>query len=170
MAKKDSAAKRDTTAMDHAGHAAPTKAAAPAAVDHAAMGHVAAPATGAAATSTMAAAELNMRLLMDPVVRQRIVADTATRRMMLDAARMAPAEHRAHLESMLTLPAPPAPARAARTSRPARSTSVGQRLTAPAKKPAGSARKPVAKPAPVAKKPAPVVDHSKHAMPPTGKP
>ncbi len=157
-----SATRRDTTQPDHSQHAAAAKAAsAPAPVDHAAMGHAASPVAAASAT------ELHMRLLMDSVVRRRVVADTAMRRMMLDAASAAPAEHRAHMEALL------APA-SGNDKTPVR-RAAPSKLSKPAagKTSASTARKPTAKkvtPAVTPPKAPPAIDHSKHVMPPAKKP
>lgn len=100
---------------EHAAHgAAPvapaSTAVTPPAVDHAAMGHTVpakSDSVSSAVTSNMSV-ELQTRLLRDPIIRARIVADTAARRMMLDAIRSAPAAQRARLDSLMRGIAKPA--------------------------------------------------------------
>ena len=93
--------------------------------------------------------DLFMRLLADPAIRARVLADTATRRIMTEMIDDMPAEHREHLEEMM------------------RDTSAAakQRTTAPAG--AAAKRPPVKQPA-TTKKPAsqpkdsmPGMDHGK---------
>jgi hypothetical protein len=86
--------------------------------------------------------ELHMRMMADSVIRARVLADTAMRRMMTEMIEQMPAEHREHMREMLREPeqAPvPAP-----------------KDQPPAKKPA-TPKKPPAKP----KDAMPGMDHSK---------
>jgi hypothetical protein len=91
--------------MDHSAHAA-APAAAPAR-DTVAV----APATAAADSARSTAAgnpaeasivlDLQTRMLLDPVIRARVMADTATRRMLLESLRSMPPEQRSKLQDML---------------------------------------------------------------------
>lgn len=95
--------------MDHGTPPAPDGPGGTTHVDHGGMPHEIAPAPGAPMM------DMHMRLMADPVIRRRVMADTAMRRMMTETLRSMPAEHRAHLESMLRdgAPAPrPAPSHA----------------------------------------------------------
>ena len=82
-----------------------------AAIDHSAMGHVTPPkrdsAASASATASEAATEFAMRFFADPVVRARIVSDTALLRQARALVNALPAEHRAHLEALLNEPVRP---------------------------------------------------------------
>ncbi|MFN2565905.1 MAG: hypothetical protein ABR499_12990 [Gemmatimonadaceae bacterium] len=123
--------------------------------------------------------ELHMRMLDDPVIRQRILADTAMRRMMSSMIQQMPAEHREHMESMMRQPATSRTASpAARTSRPpARRTQPRRTSTQPAARttraqpkatPQPAAKRPAARPAPKpAPKPArkPADPHAGHRPP-----
>jgi cell division septation protein DedD len=87
----------------HAGHAMPDTAKRPAR-DTAHAGHAMADTTGR--PMTMAALDsgmmdLHVRMLGDPVIRDRIKADSAMLRMMKESISQMPPEHREHLESML---------------------------------------------------------------------
>jgi hypothetical protein len=102
--------------------------------------------------------DLHMRMLEDPVIRQRMMADTAMRRMMMQMLDSMPAEHRAHMEHLMRADAgaaaTPAP-RPRTTTQPA-----ARRRQASAKRPAAPAptraTKPAAKPtAKPATRPAP---------------
>ncbi|MEX2154214.1 MAG: hypothetical protein WD825_12815 [Gemmatimonadaceae bacterium] len=148
---------------EHAGHAMADTGKAKAA-DTAHAGHAMAD-TGAR-SMTMAAhdsgmMDLHMRMLGDPVIRDRIKADSAMLRMMKESISQMPAEHRAHRESLLR----------ARTDRPATSTKSTAKTgtKAPAtkaapstvtKKPATATKKP-----PPTKKPA-ADPHAGHKVPP----
>jgi hypothetical protein len=130
--------------------------------------------------------ELHMRRMNDSVIRRRVVADTAMRRMMLDAINQMPAEHRAMMMEMMlsaaadTADAPPV-AGARRSSKPTPSRTApttkpqpghegmnmpGMKMpTAPPKtspKPTTPAAK---KTAPSARDSMPGMDHSKMKMP-----
>jgi hypothetical protein len=101
--------------------------------------------------------ELHMRMMADPVIRERVMADTAMRRMMAEMMNQMPAEHREHMEEMM------------REARPApRRTPAPAKKAAPAAKPADPhARHQPPAPKTAPKKPAvkkdsvPVMDHSK---------
>jgi hypothetical protein len=108
--------------------------------------------------------ELHMRMMSDPVIRDRIMADTAMRRMMQEMVTAMPAEHRGHMEAMMREAAParsdrptttrPSPARPANppTARPA-DPHAGHQMPAPKATPK--------KPAPAKKDSMPAIDHSK---------
>jgi hypothetical protein len=91
-------------------------------------------------------AELHMRMMADPVIRERVMADSAMRRMMRDMMSRMPAEHRAHMEALM---------REARPA-PAKPSTAGKKPSASRKPPA---KKPVTKPAP--KDSMPGMDHGK---------
>jgi hypothetical protein len=114
--------------------------------DHSAHGATSGVATGA---SPM---DLQMRLLRDPVIRRRLLADSTTRRMTLDMIGQMPADHRAEMMRLLadTASAPaPAAAPAAAQRAPARAA------------PRPAAARPAA-PTPSKPAPKPAMDHSKH--------
>ena len=104
--------------------------------------------------------EMHMRLLSDPVIRQRIAADTGLRRMMTAMIGQMPPDHRAMMLELLAKPAPRATA-----AKPATPKKMTARKPTAANKPA-TAKKPEPK------KPMdmnmPGMDHSK--MPGMGKP
>ena len=81
---------RDTSAVRHEGHqmADTTRPAAP----------------NAGAQHMKQMMDLHMRMMSDPVIRDRILADTALRRMMQEMMREMPAEHREHMDSMMAKP------------------------------------------------------------------
>jgi hypothetical protein len=114
---------------------------------HEAMGHQRADTTASSDAQMQEMMELHMRMMGDPVIRERMMADTALRRMMTGMMASMPAEHRQEMERMMrdTGPSPATPAKATRRgSRPA-------------------AAKPAAKPAP---KPATQADpHAGHKPP-----
>ncbi len=91
---------RDTAAVSHEGHqmADSTRRAAP----------------DSSAKHTQQMIQLHMRMMSDPVIRERILADTAMRRMMETMMLQMPAEHRGHMEAMMREAPKPsvAPARA----------------------------------------------------------
>jgi hypothetical protein len=75
--------------------------------------------------------EVHMRLMADPVIRQRIMADTAMRHLMREMMSAMPAEHREHMEHMMndveaTPAAKPARRPAGQGSRQARSARTPQ--------------------------------------------
>ena len=117
--------------------------------------------------------ELHERMLRDPVIRERVMADSAMRRMMQqmdsthagmphDMNMSMPAKAPAHDMSNMAGMRQPAPATAAKTSRPAAKSTTTRKPTTVKKAPA--AKKPAPKKAAPAKpappKPAPM-DHSK---------
>ena len=55
--------------------------------------------------------ELHMRMLADPVIRERMLADTAIRRMMTEVIERMPAEHREHMRQLMREPARQPPLR-----------------------------------------------------------
>ena len=94
------------TGGEHAGHAAAgataDTAAKPAVDPHA--GHAMPDSAKTPATETMhdsAMMEMHMRMLADPVIRERIKADTAMLRVMRESIDAMPAGHREHLRSLL---------------------------------------------------------------------
>jgi hypothetical protein len=104
--------------------------------------------------------ELHMRMMADPVIRKRVMADTAMRRMMTEVVNQLPAEHREHLESMMRQAPAPQPALQRAPTRAKKQT--------PAKKPADphaghETPAPTAAPKkpPVKKDSLPGMDHSK---------
>jgi hypothetical protein len=147
-------------AMQHAAGAKDSTKAGQA--DHAAMGHAMAKDTAGgkqgpdaqaayravdtSRTATQAhmqqMMELHMRLMADSVIRRRMLADTATRRMMMEMIDQMPPEHREHMQQLIR--EVPREAAKAPNERPrARSTPRRQ----PAKPAAKPAAKPPAKPA-----------------------
>ena len=97
VARPDSA-KRPTD--PHAAHARP--AAATDTAGHAAARH---DATQTAHDTSMARMhELHVRMMRDPVIRDRMMADTAMHRMMMEMMREMPAEHRKAMEQMMHEP------------------------------------------------------------------
>ena len=102
--------------------------------------------------------DMHMRLLADPVIRQRIAGDTALRRTMNSMIEAMPADHQAMMRQMLDTPAASGTTKAT----PAKKTTA--RKPATTKKPA-TAKKPEPK-KPV--DPMPGMDHSN--MPGMGKP
>jgi hypothetical protein len=135
--------------------------------------------------------DLHMRMLADPVIRDRIKTDTTLLRMMKESVSQMPVEHRAHIEGLLRestvggnvkrTPArsrATAPATRARTERPATSTKSTPRPATKAsatktatstatKKPAPATKRPAAatKKPPPTKKPA-ADPHAGHKVPP----
>jgi hypothetical protein len=183
----------DHAAMGHGAAARDTsragRAAARQAPGHEAHGGVARP--GAIGRDTAAIQhqddemmELHMRMLDDPVILRRILADTAMRRMMTNMIQQMPEEHRTHMESMLREPTAGAARPAARTSSPAARSAQPRRTTAqprrattrPSARSAQgqtkaaqpAAKRPAARPAPQpARKPAskPADPHAGHRPP-----
>jgi hypothetical protein len=125
-----------------------------AAMDHAKMGHAMPGDSAALATARVnRLMELHMRMMEDSLIRLRVMADTAMRRMMTELMDDLPAEHRSHMESMMReapRPATPAPS-------PVRREPLSQRRTQP------DSATPATKPAP--SKPA-ADPHAGHRMPP----
>ena len=146
--------------------ASPATAATPmAGMDHSMMPGMSGTASAVSSDDMMA---LHMKLMSDPVIRARLMADPEMRRMMTAMMADMPAEHRAMMQQMMSAK----PGTAAHAHAPAKSTAA---KAATAKKPV--AKKPAAKTAtkpaakkPVAKKPAPKkdpmagMDHSKMKM------
>ena len=160
----------------HAGHAAPAAADTGAHAGHAAPA-AAAPADTGAAHGAHGAARgammggmpmhhdsgmaLHLRMMGDPVIRQRMMADTAMHRMMMQMMQQMPPEHRAHMQElmhadsartahgdhlMIPVAKQPAPRRAA-SPRPAARPAARRPAARPAAKPAPKpAPKPAAKP------------------------
>jgi hypothetical protein len=98
-------------------------------MNHAGMDH-----SGMAAAADSAPAKLDMqmqmRLLADPVIRRRMMADSTMRRLLTQMVDAMPAEHRAAMERTMrdSVPAPVArPRRAAGTRRPARRAPAARR-------------------------------------------
>ncbi|MGI9075840.1 MAG: hypothetical protein ACR2G6_00750 [Gemmatimonadaceae bacterium] len=115
-------------------------------MDHAAMGRKTQGDTTRASGGYMEQMmQLHMRMMNDPVISKRMMADTAMRRMMEDMMKGMPAEHRAHMEAMMSEKAPAARA------------------------PAKARRAPAAVPKPAAK-PKPADPHGGHQMPPSKPP
>ena len=106
-------------------------------------------------TSSM---DMHMRLLSDPVIRERIAADTALRRMMSDMIGAMPSDHQAMMRRMLEAPAASATTKATPTKKATARKSTTKKQPATATKPAP--KKPV--------DPMPGMDHSN--MPGMGKP
>ena len=85
--------------------------------------------------------QLHMRMMKDPVISRRMMADTAMRRMMQDMMKEMPAEHRVHMEEMM------------------RNAASAARTPAKARRAPRTAPKPTAKPKPAD-------PHGGHQMPP----
>lgn len=144
MPMRDSSQRRaDTSAMRHEGHqmADSTRRGAP----------------NASTMDMQQMMDMHMRMMADPVIRERIMADTALRRMMQDMMSEMPTEHRAHMEAMMAKPAEKEPAKKPAATKPA-DPHAGHKM--PAAKPAPKA----APKTPAAKKDSmPGMDHSKMA-------
>jgi hypothetical protein len=108
--------------------------------------------------STSSMADVHMRLLSDPVIQQRIAADTALRRMMSDMIRAMPSDDQAMMRRMLEAPAGSATTKATTAKKATARKSTTKKQPATATKPAP--KKPV--------DPMPGMDHSN--MPGMGKP
>ncbi len=148
------AARTDTAmaTMDHSKmNMPPTRTdTAMAAMDHSKMAMPAESASGMM--------EMHMRMMADPVIRARMMADTGMRRMMRDMMASMPAEHRAQMEAAMRADTP---VPVARTPTAART---------PKKKPAVKAQAPVKKAEPKKAEPTKAdpmkgMDHSKMKMP-----
>lgn len=87
--------------MDHARMAGESAKAG--AVDHAKM-NMADMRDSADAPHSQLMMDLYMRMVADPVIRARVMADTAMRRMMIDMTDEMPVEHREHLQEMMRDP------------------------------------------------------------------
>ncbi len=92
-------------------------------MDHAAMGQQTPGDTTRAMGGHMEQMmQLHMRMMNDPVISKRMMADTAMRRMMEDMMAQMPAEHRAQMKALMSEQMPPAkkaPAKARRAPRAA---------------------------------------------------
>ncbi|MGQ0539173.1 MAG: hypothetical protein ACT4R6_09530 [Gemmatimonadaceae bacterium] len=136
--------RRDTSAVRHEGHQ---------------MADSARPRTPNAVSGHMQQMlDVHMRMMSDPVIRERILADTALRRMLQEMLREMPAEQREHIEAMMAKPAKE-PARKPPGTKP--TDPHAEHKTAPATK---------AAPKTVPKKPAatkPADPHAGHKMPAT---
>ncbi|MGH7710759.1 MAG: hypothetical protein ACREOG_05720 [Gemmatimonadaceae bacterium] len=98
MPSRDSAQRQpDTSAMRHEGHRM-TDSTRRAAAD-------------SGAQHMLQMMQLHMRMMSDPVIRERIMADTALRRMLQEMMREMPAEHRDHMEAMMAKPSAKEPAK-----------------------------------------------------------
>jgi hypothetical protein len=92
-----------------------------------------------------------MRMMEDPVIRLRMMADTAMRRMMTEMVESMPAEHREHMDQLMretptTRAAPAARSRTRTQPTTRRRQPAAQRAARPATRPSPAA-KPTAKPA-----------------------
>jgi hypothetical protein len=156
---------------------------------HAAMGHRTPAAGGDTSAAGRAEAEahaeqmmdLQMRMMEDPVIRRRMMADTAMRRMMTQMVETMPAEHREHMEQLMregstTRAAPARRSRARTQPTTARRPSEARPATRPTARSATRpiAKKPAARPAtkpparPATKAPAKPADpHAGHKPPST---
>lgn len=185
-------ATRRAAADPHAGHAMRDTARAPMRDTTAHAGHVmdsarAMPGMG----HDSAMMDMHMRMLADPVIRERIRSDSALLRMMRESFSEMPAEHRQHMESMLrertvggdvdrpatrrATPTRPTTSRARATKAPSRAatktqpTKTATKAAAPATKQAPSTKtktKTPTKQAPAPTKKAPD-PHAGHKRPPT---
>lgn len=81
----DSAQRRDTSLVRHEGHR---------------MADSARPARPDSAHLQLMM-DLHMRMMADPVIRERVMADSAMRRMMQDMMQHMPSEHREHMDAMM---------------------------------------------------------------------
>ncbi len=148
--------------MQHGGAAAPNDSAKKTAAVDPHAGH-AMPAAGADSTAkaSMPAMqadrmmEMHMRMMADPVIRSRMMADTALHRMMMEMMSAMPAEHRAEMQRMMDAPARvprPAAAAPARTSpKPATNQATKQSTKQPTKQATKQATKQPTKTAPATK-------------------
>ncbi|HEV8362465.1 MAG TPA: hypothetical protein VGQ52_03015 [Gemmatimonadaceae bacterium] len=106
--------------------------------------------------------QLHMRMMSDPVIRERIMADTGLRRMMQDMMRDMPAEHREPMEAMMAKPSAKAPAKKPAATKRA-DPHAGHKMPATKAAPKAAVKKPAAK-----KDSMPAMDHSR--MTPKKKP
>ena len=132
----------DHSKMDHAKMAGDSAKASVA--DHAKM-NMADMRDSADAAHSQLMMDLYMRMMADPMIRARVMADTALRRLMTDMTNEMPAEHREHLQEMMR----DSSAAKGHTTAPA---------AAPAKRPPAKNPK---KPAPQPKDTMPGMDHTK---------
>ncbi len=135
------------------------------AMDHAAMGHEAAGKADGADTAGYSMTrmharmmDMHTRMMADPVIRRRMLADSAMRRMMAEMMSSMPASHRAEMDRMMSdsgrAMRSPAGARGARGAGVRRPAAAPRRTSPP-------------KPKSPTKDSMPGMDHSKHGM---GKP
>jgi hypothetical protein len=135
---------RPDSARAGAGHAAHGQAAG-ARRDSAVAGDTSAPSHAQAHMEQMM--ELHMRMMEDPVIARRMMADTAMRRMMMDMMESMPAEHRTHMEQLMR---EASATRAAPSSRARPRAQPATRRRQPAARPAdphAGHRQPAARPA-----------------------
>ena len=166
MAGMDHSGAQGMASMQHA--ASPTPSAPMAGMDHSKMPGMAGPDSGGMKSDDMTA--MHMKLMADPVIRARMMADPEMRRMMTSMMDAMPPEHREMMQKMMS---EESAAGSAVSRAPKKATTASRKPTAakaPANKPAvKAAAKPAAK-KPVAKKPAPKkdpmagMDHSKMKM------
>jgi hypothetical protein len=88
--------------------------------------------------------DLHRRLMADPVIRDRIMADTAMRRMIQDMMRVMPAEHRQPMEAMMAKPSAKAPAKKPAATKRA-DPHAGHNMPAAKPAPKAAPKKPAAK-------------------------
>lgn len=127
-------------------------------MDHSAMPGTAADADSATSDDMMA---LHMKLLADPVIRERMMRDPEMRRMMTGMMDAMPVEHRRMLQQLISDQSSAATPKTA-VKKPVAKKSAAKPPTKPAAKPA--AKKPAAKKPPPKKDPMADMDHSKHKM------
>lgn len=127
-------------------------------MDHSAMPGTAADADSATSDDMMA---LHMKLLADPVIRERMRRDPEMRRMMTGMMDAMPVEHRRMLQQLISDQSSAATPKTA-VKKPVAKKSAAKPPTKPAAKPA--AKKPAAKKPPPKKDPMADMDHSKHKM------
>lgn len=126
-------------------------------MDHAAMGHAMPSVTDSSRVAAPAMSMLEMQMLHDPVIRQRVMSDAAMRASFTATLATMPAEHRAMMTSMLRADSVAVQHAAARLHRPTPRTVRGARR-------GGSTPVPVKKPS------MPGMDHSTMSMPPAKPP
>lgn len=193
MAGMDHSAKSGMAGMQHG--VSPTTAAPMAGMDHSNMPGMVKPDTGSkpSAPPSMAGMDhskmpgmsgtdsrtmksdammaLHMKLMADPVIRARMMADPEMRRMVTEMMDAMPPEHRAMMQKMISEGSAKTPAAVSRA--PTEAASSSRKPTAAkstAKKPAAKAaakpavKKPVAKKQPPKKDPMAGMDHSKMKM------
>ena len=172
--------RRPAAAADpHAAHAMPDTTKKPPVRDTAHAGHVMTDSSRAMPRMghDSAMMDLHMRMLADPVIRERIRSDSALLRMMRESFSAMPAEHRDHMEAMLRVRTSGGDVERAPASRvrPARAAASPTRGTATKTSSRAATKAPRTKAAPTAtKRPAATTKAqatvSKKAPPPTKKP
>jgi hypothetical protein len=155
-----------TQPMDHSamGHATPRDTAA----GHAGMQHQAMPGTEGDHMRMMH--EMHMRMMADPVIRERMMADTAMHRMMMQMMEQMPAEEREEMMRMMhpAQGAHPEAHGASPAAKPApakKPANKPKRQTKPADPHAGHGTRPAAQPAPKPSNP-----HAGHGKAPAKRP